>query len=63
MTGKDVLEMQLRGSFDQLGDRLESVSDEEWTNRGIPESSTPGFVICWTGSQTSRPTSGPGRAT
>jgi hypothetical protein len=45
MTGKDVLQMQLNGSFNLLGGRLESVSDEEWTKRGIPDSSTPGFVI------------------
>jgi DinB family protein len=45
MTGKDVLQMQLNGSFNLLHDRLESMSDEDWTSRGIAGSNKPGFTV------------------
>lgn len=45
MTGKDVLQMQLNGSFNLLRERLESMSDEEWTTRGIAGSNKLGFFV------------------
>jgi len=45
MRGKDVLEMQLSGSFSGLRERLDSVSDEEWITRGIPGTSLLGFTM------------------
>jgi DinB family protein len=45
MTGKDVLQMQLNGSFNLVRDRLESMSDEEWTTRGIAGSNKLGFTL------------------
>jgi DinB superfamily len=45
MTGKDVLEMQLTGSFNILQERLSTVSDREWTTRDIPGTSLVGFTF------------------
>ena len=45
MTGKDVLQMQLTGSFNILRDRLATVSDKEWTARDIPGTSLLGFTF------------------
>ena len=45
MTGKDVLEMQLTGSFNILGERLAAVSDQEWIDREIPGTSRVGFTF------------------
>jgi len=45
MTGKNVLEMQLAGSFNVLRDRLAKVTDHEWTARQIPETSLLGFTF------------------
>src|ERR1700736_655021 len=45
MTGKDVLEMQLTGSFNLLRDRLATVSAEEWIVREIPSTSLLGFTF------------------
>ncbi len=45
MTGKDVLEMQLTGSFNLLRDRLATVSDQEWIAREIPGTSLLGFTF------------------
>ena len=45
MTGKDVLQMQLTGSFNILQERLATVSDREWTARDIPSVSLPGFTF------------------
>ncbi|HEY4845088.1 MAG TPA: DinB family protein [Candidatus Dormibacteraeota bacterium] len=45
MTGKDVLEMQLTGSFNLLRDRLATVSAEEWIAREIPGTSLIGFTF------------------
>jgi len=51
MTGKDVLEMQLTGSFNMLHERLATVSDQEWIDREIPETSLLGFTF-WHGART-----------
>jgi hypothetical protein len=51
MTGKDVLEMQLTGSFNLLRDRLRTVSDQEWTAREVAGTSLIGFVF-WHASRT-----------
>lgn len=45
MTGKDVLEMQLTGSFNMMRDRLATVSDSEWIDREIPRTSLIGFTF------------------
>jgi hypothetical protein len=45
LTGKDVLEMQLIGSFNILGERLATVSDQEWIDREIPDTSMVGFTF------------------
>jgi hypothetical protein len=45
MTGRDLLEMQLAGSFNMLRERLDVISDEEWGTRGIPGTSLPGFTL------------------
>jgi hypothetical protein len=45
MTGKDVLEIQLTGSFNMLHERLATVSDQEWIDREIPETSLVGFTF------------------
>jgi hypothetical protein len=44
MTAKEVLGMQLNGSFTQLRDRLVAMTDEEWGARALPEASKPGFI-------------------
>ena len=45
MTGRDVLEMQLAGSFNMLRERLDMLSDAEWTARAIPGTNLPGFTV------------------
>ena len=45
MTGKDLLKMQLTGSFGVLRDRLTTVSDQEWIAREIPGTSLLGFTF------------------
>ena len=45
MKGKDVLEMQLAGSFNMMRDRLTTVSDSEWIDREIPGTSLLGFTF------------------
>lgn len=45
MTGKDVLEMQLTGSFNMMRERLATVSDSEWIEREIPGTSRTGFTF------------------
>lgn len=45
MTGKDVLTMQLTGSFNMLRARLATVSDQEWITRDIPGTSLLGFTF------------------
>lgn len=45
LTAKEVLRMQLNGSFSQLRDRLESMTDEEWRTRGVPDTNKPGFIL------------------
>ena len=44
MTAKDVLRMQLNGSFTQVLDRVRSMTDDEWRTRALPETSKPGFI-------------------
>src|SRR5438093_9034548 len=45
MTGRDLLELQLAGSFNMLRERLDMLSDTEWTARAIPGTSLPGFTL------------------
>ena len=45
MTGKDILQMELTGSFNVLQERLETVSDAEWGARAIPEGNMLGFTL------------------
>src|SRR5438045_9668733 len=45
MTGRDLLEMQLAGSFNMLRERLDMLSDAEWTARAIPGTNLPGFTL------------------
>src|SRR5438552_13507816 len=45
MTGRDVLQMQLAGSFNMLRERLDMISDAEWTARAIPGTNLPGFTL------------------
>ena len=51
MTAKQVLEMQVNGSFNLLGERIRGVTDSEWTARAIPGTSLVGFVL-WHGVRT-----------
>ncbi|MEO6796255.1 MAG: DinB family protein [Candidatus Dormibacter sp.] len=37
--------MQLTGSFSVLGERLDAVTDREWTARAIPGSNLVGFIL------------------
>jgi DinB family protein len=45
MTGRDLLEMQLAGSFNMLRERMEKLTEPEWTARAIPGTSVPGFTL------------------
>ena len=45
MTGRDVLQMQLAGSFNMLRERLDMLSDPEWSARAIPGTNLPGFTL------------------
>lgn len=45
VTGKDVLEMQLAGSFNILRERLDRISISAWTARSIPGTSMLGFTL------------------
>ena len=45
MTGRDVLEMQLAGSFNMLRERLDMLSDAQWATRAIPGTNLPGFTV------------------
>ena len=45
MTGRDLLEMQLAGSFNMLRERMEKLTEPEWTARAIPGTSLPGFTL------------------
>jgi len=45
MTGKDVLQLQLTGSFNMLRERLATVSDQEWITREIPRTNLIGFTL------------------
>ena len=39
MTGRDLLEMQLAGSFNMLRERLDMLSDAQWTARAPAQDS------------------------
>ncbi|HKV29477.1 MAG TPA: DinB family protein [Candidatus Dormibacteraeota bacterium] len=45
MNGKALLELQLAGSFNIVGDRLATVTDQEWIAREIRGTSLPGFTF------------------
>lgn len=45
MTGKDVLRLQLEGSFNLIQARLESLGDQEWDRRALPATSKLGFIL------------------
>ncbi|MDQ6710539.1 MAG: DinB family protein [Candidatus Dormibacteraeota bacterium] len=45
MTGKEVLQMQLTASFNLLDERIQKVTDQEWTARPIPGASLLGFTL------------------
>lgn len=45
MTAKEILRVQLNGSFNLLQELTEKISDEEWTARRIPGASLPGFIV------------------
>jgi DinB superfamily len=45
VTAKDVLRMQLNGSFNLLRERLDSMRESEWTGRVIRGTSKPGFIL------------------
>jgi hypothetical protein len=45
MTGKDVLRVQLDGSFNLIQARLEGLSDEEWNRRALAGTSKLGFIL------------------
>src|SRR5438046_8361595 len=45
MRGTDVLKMLLSGSFNMIDERLSAVTDREWSERAIPGTSKPGFIL------------------
>lgn len=45
MTGKDVLRLQLEGSFNLIQMRLEGLGDREWDVRALPATSKLGFIL------------------
>ncbi|HUZ86624.1 MAG TPA: DinB family protein [Candidatus Baltobacterales bacterium] len=45
MTGKDVLRLQLDGSFNLIRARLEGLGDEEWDRRALLGTSKLGFIL------------------
>ena len=45
MTGKDVLRLQLEGSFNLIQARLEGLGDSEWDVRALPATSKLGFIL------------------
>jgi hypothetical protein len=45
MTGKDVLRLQLDGSFNLIQARLQGLTDEEWNLRALPGTSKLGFIL------------------
>src|SRR5207302_10988082 len=45
MRGTDVLKMLLGGSFNMIDERLSAVTDVEWSERAIPGTSKPGFIL------------------
>ena len=48
MTGRDLLQLQLAGSFNWLRERLDMLSDVDWSARAISGTSMPGFTL-WHG--------------
>ena len=51
MRARDLLELQLNGSFNLLAERLEKTTDVEWTRRAIPGTNLVGFIL-WHGVRT-----------
>ena len=45
MTGRDLLQLQLAGSFNMLRERLDMLSDVDWSARAISGTSMPGFTL------------------
>ncbi len=45
MTGVEVLDALLRGSFAMVQERLDAVTDDEWNERAFPSTSKPGFIL------------------
>lgn len=45
MKARDILQIQLTGSFNLLDELIESMTEDEWTARRIHGSSKPGFVV------------------
>jgi hypothetical protein len=45
MRGKELLELQVQGSFGLIRERLEKVSGDDWTTRAIPGTSLVGFTL------------------
>lgn len=45
MEAKDVLGLQLQGSFNLLRERIQGVDDREWDARAIPGTSKIGFIL------------------
>ncbi len=45
MTDKDILEFLLGASFNLLQERIQSVSETEWSTKAIPEGNPLGFIL------------------
>jgi hypothetical protein len=45
MTGIALLKSLLTGSFGMIQERLDEVSDDEWSARAFPGTSKPGFIL------------------
>ena len=45
MQGTDVVRMLLTGSFALVEERIDVLTDDEWSERALPGTSLPGFVV------------------
>jgi len=45
MNGTAVIQMLLNGSFNMIQERLEAMTDEEWSERALPATSKLGFIL------------------
>jgi len=45
MNGTAVIQMLLNGSFNMIQERLEGMTDEEWSERALPATSKLGFIL------------------